>query len=30
MWEEASDIGEDDYLGAAEDAEERRQTIALG
>lgn len=25
MWDEASDIGEDDYLAAEEDAEERRK-----
>lgn len=30
LWEEASDIGEDDYLTAKEDAEERKQSIALG
>lgn len=24
LWDEASDIGEDDFLAAAEDAEERR------
>ena len=27
MWEEASDIGEDDYLVAEEEAMERRQTL---
>ena len=27
LWDEASDIGEDDYLGAEEDALERRQAI---
>ena len=30
LWEEASEIGEDDYLAAEEDAEERRQCIAFG
>jgi CTD kinase subunit gamma len=30
LWDEASDIGEDDYLTAKEDAEERRKAIALG
>ncbi|KAF2198875.1 hypothetical protein GQ43DRAFT_139371 [Delitschia confertaspora ATCC 74209] len=29
-YDEASDIGEDDYLAAEEDAEERRQTIEFG
>jgi CTD kinase subunit gamma len=30
LWDEVSDIGEDDYLAAAEDQEERRQAIAFG
>jgi CTD kinase subunit gamma len=30
LWEEASDIGEDDYVAAAEDMQERKQTIAFG
>ena len=30
LWEEASDIGEDDYVVAREDAEERRKVIAFG
>ncbi|KAJ4294138.1 hypothetical protein N0V90_007828 [Kalmusia sp. IMI 367209] len=30
LWEEASEIGEDDYLGAEEDKAERRQAIAFG
>jgi CTD kinase subunit gamma len=30
LWDDASDIGEDDYLGADEDAGERRQAISLG
>ncbi|KAF2686268.1 CTD kinase subunit gamma [Lentithecium fluviatile CBS 122367] len=30
LWEEASEIGEDDYLMAEEEAEERRQAIAYG
>ncbi|KAF1972310.1 hypothetical protein BU23DRAFT_555109 [Bimuria novae-zelandiae CBS 107.79] len=30
LWEEASEIGEDDYLAAKEDLEERRQVIAFG
>jgi len=30
LWEEASEIGEDDYLAAEEDAEERRQCITFG
>lgn len=30
MWEEGSDLGEDDYLGAEEDAQERRQAIEYG
>jgi len=30
LWDEASDIGEDDYLAAKEDAGERRQAITLG
>lgn len=30
LWEEASEIGEDDYLAASEDMMERRQAIALG
>ena len=29
MWDEASDINEDDYLAAEEDAAERRQAIAV-
>jgi CTD kinase subunit gamma len=27
LWDEASDIGEDDYLAAEEDAMERRQAV---
>lgn len=27
LWDEASDIGEDDYLAAEEDAVERRQAV---
>jgi CTD kinase subunit gamma len=30
LWEEASDVGEDDYVVAREDAEERRKVIAFG
>jgi CTD kinase subunit gamma len=30
LWEEASDINEDDYVTAREDAEERRKVIAFG
>lgn len=30
LWEEASDIGDDDYVVGREDGEERRQTIAYG
>jgi CTD kinase subunit gamma len=30
LWDEASDIGEDDYLAGKEDAEERRKSIAVG
>ncbi|KAF2187285.1 hypothetical protein K469DRAFT_725355 [Zopfia rhizophila CBS 207.26] len=30
MWDEASDIGEDDYLAAEEDREERKQAIEYG
>jgi CTD kinase subunit gamma len=30
LWEEASEIGEDDYLAAEEEAEERKKAIALG
>ncbi|KAJ4356532.1 uncharacterized protein N0V89_004566 [Didymosphaeria variabile] len=30
LWEEASEIGEDDYIAASEDMVERRQAIALG
>lgn len=30
MWEDGSDIGEDDYLAAEEDAAERRQTVEYG
>jgi CTD kinase subunit gamma len=30
LWEEASDIGEDDYINAREEAEERKKIIALG
>ncbi|KAF2086404.1 CTD kinase subunit gamma [Saccharata proteae CBS 121410] len=30
MWEETSDIGEDDYIAAHEDAEERRQAVEFG
>ncbi|EDU42768.1 ctd kinase subunit gamma protein [Pyrenophora tritici-repentis] len=30
LWEEASDIGEDDYVTAREDAEERKRVIAFG
>lgn len=30
LWEEASEIGEDDYLAAKEDLEERKQAIAFG
>ena len=30
LWEEASEIGEDDYRGAEEDKLERRQAIAFG
>ncbi|KAF1937407.1 hypothetical protein EJ02DRAFT_506017 [Clathrospora elynae] len=30
LWEEASDIGEDDYVVGREDREERRQAIAFG
>jgi CTD kinase subunit gamma len=30
LWDEASDIGEDDYISAKEDAEERKQTVAYG
>lgn len=30
LWEEASDIGEDDYVVAREDAEERKRAIAFG
>ncbi|OJD30298.1 ctd kinase subunit gamma [Diplodia corticola] len=29
LWEESSDIGDDDYIAAEEDAEERRQAIAF-
>ena len=29
MWDEASDINEDDYLAAEEDAAERRQAIEI-
>lgn len=29
LWDEASDIGEDDYLAAEEDAMERRQAIEV-
>ncbi|KAL0263063.1 hypothetical protein SLS55_002039 [Diplodia seriata] len=29
LWEESSDVGEDDYIAAEEDAEERRQAIAF-
>ena len=30
LWEEASDVNEDDYVTAREDAEERRKVIAYG
>ncbi|KAF2804012.1 uncharacterized protein BDZ99DRAFT_426197 [Mytilinidion resinicola] len=30
MWDDGSDIGEDDYLAAEEDAAERRQTVEYG
>ena len=30
LWDEASDIGEDDYVVGREDCEERAQAIALG
>lgn len=30
LWDEASDIGEDDYIIGKEDKEERDQAIALG
>jgi CTD kinase subunit gamma len=30
MWEDGSEIGEDDYLAAEEDAAERRQTVEYG
>jgi CTD kinase subunit gamma len=30
LWEEASDLGEDDYVVGREDKEERDQAIALG
>ncbi|KAL6704850.1 hypothetical protein ACN47E_007533 [Coniothyrium glycines] len=30
LWEEASDIGEDDFVVGREDREERRQTVAFG
>lgn len=30
MWEDGSDIGEDDYIAAEEDAAERRQTVEYG
>ncbi|KAF1834920.1 hypothetical protein BDW02DRAFT_568611 [Decorospora gaudefroyi] len=30
LWEEASEVGEDDYVVAREDAEERRKVIAYG
>lgn len=30
LWEEASDVNEDDYVTAREDAEERRKVIAFG
>lgn len=29
LWDEASDIGEDDYLAAEEDAMERRQAVEV-
>ncbi len=29
LWDEASDIGEDDYIAAEEDALERRQAIEV-
>jgi CTD kinase subunit gamma len=30
LWEEASDVGEDDYIIAREDMEARRKIAALG
>lgn len=30
LWEEGSDVGDDDYLAAREDLEERKRTIAFG
>lgn len=29
LWDEASDVGEDDYLQAEEDAMERRQAVEV-
>ncbi len=29
LWDEASDIGEDDYIAAEEDALERRQAVEV-
>jgi len=29
LWDEASDIGEDDYIAAEEDAMERRQAVEV-
>lgn len=30
LWEEASEIGEDDYVVGREDREEREQAVAFG